>query len=247
MPTAPSPTSPRWRHRGTSTANAPTINQTSNPNNSPSSSPNSPISPASRCVLPNTSPPTKAATKPLASNSSAAKYEARARVGTKIATDVVVVHRSATCQAQQPSTAEPDRHASKPSHRQVGKRGRRSEVDTSCFGDRSGEEEHHERRRQAVVQSTLDIERAPDSNRHTRIGHDRCAERGVGRRQGRGGDGAEPGIEVGQEHGRNEAQPDRQRKPDQQQPGWEPGIGPQRAQVRPARRRRTARARAPAR
>ncbi|MBB4912740.1 hypothetical protein H4W32_001634 [Actinophytocola algeriensis] len=64
-----------------------------------------------------------------------------------------------------------------------------------------GEEDQHERQREAVVEAGLDVEQAPQPQRHVRAAHDRGGEHRVGRREDRTDEErrgpVQPGEEVG--------------------------------------------------
>ena len=85
--------------------------------------------------------------------------------------------------------------------------------------DRQPEQQHHDRHADAVVETAFQIERFAHRRRHCRIGHDRFAERRVGRRQYRRQQGHLQNFELWEDDGGDEkAEHDRQGQTDPQQP-----------------------------
>ena len=85
--------------------------------------------------------------------------------------------------------------------------------------DRESEQQHDDRHADAVVETAFQIERFAHRRRHCRIGHDRFAERRVGRRQHRRQQGHFQNLELREDDGGDEkAEHDRQGQTDQQQP-----------------------------
>ena len=94
----------------------------------------------------------------------------------------------------------------------------------SLFGDHDRQEQGDERRRDAVVQSALDVDGPPDPDRDRPIHEQRQAQRRVGRRQDRAHQEGEPEAERReQEPADQRSGADRQRQPDGEEPGRDPG------------------------
>ena len=115
-------------------------------------------------------------------------------------------------------------------------------------GDGGRQREHDDRDAHAVVQPGLDVEAAPHAAGDPLVGDDGSAQRGVGRRQQRGEQHAEPDLKAAKQRERGEDPgTDRERQADAEQAVGEPLLRPRAAAARSSRRRRTgsARARAP--
>ena len=98
--------------------------------------------------------------------------------------------------------------------------------------DREGDEE--ERDADPVVESALDVEALANADRKARHGHDRLAERRVGRREDdRDHERLRPAQRVQEGERGDEAEEDRERKPDPEQARRSPELAAQRAEVDP--------------
>ncbi len=99
-------------------------------------------------------------------------------------------------------------------------------------GDGARDEEVDERCRDAVVQSTLDVQHAPNARRDSLVLHDRRAKCGVGRGDNRTDERRDPQVDASEQHGRaGGARCDRKRQTDPEQTDGQGDVGPQRTHV----------------
>jgi hypothetical protein len=99
----------------------------------------------------------------------------------------------------------------------------------------SGDEDVDERRGDAVVESTLDVEDASDVGGHPLVLHDRGAERSVGRGHHGTDRGGDPESATGEEGGGDaEAGGDRERQAEAEKARRDGGVAPEGAHVHPA-------------
>lgn len=98
------------------------------------------------------------------------------------------------------------------------------------------DQDQEEGRSQAVVETAVDVERLPDSSRYRIVGHERLAQRGVGRCQCHGQERDRLQREVrGQQDADEPACDHRQRQAHDQQPDRDGVLVQDRARVHPAR------------